>query len=351
MISKFLDPKNDIAFRKIFGTEANKDILIHFINDILGFKGADKVEDVEFLSPIQDPEIASQKQSIVDVLCRDAKGVQIIVEMQVAQAKGFEKRAQYYASKAYSRQLHKGQNEGNRYENLKEVIFIAVADCVIFPNKAAYKSDHVILDKVTYENDLQDFSFTFIELPKFKKSNISDLENIIEKWCYFFKYASNTTEKDVEKFAGADTVIKTAYEVVNQFNWNEKELIAYEDEVKRVMDNIAVLDFQLDKAESKGMQIGLERGMQQGMQKGMQQGMQKGMQKGLKMGMKDGLVKGMKDGLAQGIKKGENTGKIEAQLKIIQKMFKQKLDINLIAEVTGYSVEELTRLSKNFDAK
>ncbi len=80
-ISKFLDPKNDVAFRRIFGTEKNKDILIHFLNDILGFTGKDEVKEIEFLSTIQDAEIASDKQSIVDVLCRDSSGNRYIIEM------------------------------------------------------------------------------------------------------------------------------------------------------------------------------------------------------------------------------------------------------------------------------
>ena len=66
-LSKFLDPKNDVAFKKVFGSEKHKDILIHFINDILELKGNEQIEEVEFLSPIQDAEIASKKQSIVDV--------------------------------------------------------------------------------------------------------------------------------------------------------------------------------------------------------------------------------------------------------------------------------------------
>ncbi len=80
-LSKFLDPKNDISFKRIFGTEKNKDILIHFLNDILGFTGKSTIQDIEFLSTIQDPDIASKKQSIVDVLCRDENGLQVIVEM------------------------------------------------------------------------------------------------------------------------------------------------------------------------------------------------------------------------------------------------------------------------------
>nr|WP_264687670.1 Rpn family recombination-promoting nuclease/putative transposase [Wolbachia endosymbiont (group B) of Erynnis tages] len=80
-LSKFLDARNDIAFRRIFGTEKNKDILIHFLNDILGLTDDNKIKDVSFLSPIQDPVIASQKQSIVDVLCVDSTGIKTIIEM------------------------------------------------------------------------------------------------------------------------------------------------------------------------------------------------------------------------------------------------------------------------------
>jgi len=251
-LSKFLDPKNDIAFRKVFGSEKHKDIVIHFINDILELKGNDQIENVEFLSPIQDPEIASKKQSIVDVLCRDKNGIQIIVEMQIAPTKGFEKRAQYYAAKAYSGQLNKGNEEDGKYHNLKEVIFIAIADCIIFADKKEYKSDHVILDKNSYEHNLKDFYFTFIELPKFKKNNIAELKTIVDKWCYFFKHAPETSEEDLINIIGSDLIIEKAYNALNQFNWSETELIAYDEEIKRIRDNIAALDYQYDKGKADG---------------------------------------------------------------------------------------------------
>jgi predicted transposase/invertase (TIGR01784 family) len=101
--SKYLDPKNDYAFKRIFGTEKNQDILVHFLNDMLSFSGKNQIQSVSFLKTAQDPEIAAKKQSLVDVLCKDETGRQYIVEMQVARTPGFEKRAQYYAAKAYSR--------------------------------------------------------------------------------------------------------------------------------------------------------------------------------------------------------------------------------------------------------
>ena len=190
MLYKFLDPKNDIAFKKIFGSEKNKDILIHFLNDMITFKGNAQIKSVTFLTTNQEPETAIHKTSIVDILCKDEKGNTYIVEMQVAKEKGFEKRAHYYASKAYCSQIH----TGGEYHDLKEVIFLAIANFTMFPNKKGYKSDHIILDRESFENDLKDFSFTFIELPKFKK-NIDQLTDIADKWSYFFKHAEETFRK------------------------------------------------------------------------------------------------------------------------------------------------------------
>ncbi len=236
MLTKFLDPKNDVAFKRIFGTEKHKDILIHFLNDILGFSKGEKIQRISFLRPALDPEIASKKQSIVDVLCTDEKGSQYIVEMQVARVAGFEKRAQYYAAKAYVSQM----NSGEEYHKLKEVIFLAITDFIMFPEKEEYKSDHVILDKNSYSQSLKDFYFCFLELPKFNKT-MDDLQTMIEKWAYFFKYAARTHESEVDKITGSDEVIRQAYAVLNQFSWSQEELHTYEQEKKRELDAKAIL--------------------------------------------------------------------------------------------------------------
>ncbi|WP_375316112.1 Rpn family recombination-promoting nuclease/putative transposase [Wolbachia endosymbiont (group A) of Colletes cunicularius] len=295
-LSKFLDPKNDVAFRRIFGTEKNKGILIHFLNDILGLTGKNEIKDIEFLSTIQDPDIAAKKQSIVDVLCRDENGVQVIVEMQVAKTKGFEKRAQYYAAKAYSRQADKG----DQYHNLKEIIFIAIADCVLFPNKSEYKSKHTIRDEGTNEHDLKDFYFIFIELPKFPKTKEDQLSSIVEKWIYFFKYADETSEEELEKIIGSDLIIKKAYEELNRFNWSEKEFIAYEQEIKRILDEQAVLAQKLDDATQKGR--------------------------------------------LEGIQIGHEKGRKAEKIEVAKNSLKAGVSIDVIAEITGLSIDEIERL-------
>ena len=259
MLTKFLDPKNDFAFKRIFGTEKNKDILIHFLNDMLTFKDRALIQDVTFLKTIQDPETASKKTSIVDILCKDENDNRYIVEMQVAKEKGFEKRAQYYASKAYISQA----NAGGEYHNLREVIFLAIAEFVMFPKKKQWKSEHVILDRNSYEHDLKDFSFTFLELPKFQKS-IAELSTISDKWMYFFKNAEETTESDLEKLVGKDMIIERAYDELDRFHWNEEELLTYDQEEKYEGAYIASMAQKYDEGLEKGLEKGREEGREEG---------------------------------------------------------------------------------------
>ncbi|MGL9702358.1 MAG: Rpn family recombination-promoting nuclease/putative transposase [Wolbachia sp.] len=251
-LSKFLNPKLDLTFKKIFGTEKNKNILIHFLNDILGFTGIDTIQEVEFLSTYMDPEIALDKQSIVDVLCKDSRGLRYVIEMQLARDKGFEKRAHLYAAKAYSRQVGKG----GKYIDLKTVFFIAISDNAIFPEEVEYISTHNIREVKTNGHYLKDFQFVFIELPKFAKNRVEELESTIERWCFFFKYAEDTTDEDLRNIAEKSPIIKLAYDELDKFRWNEKDLIAYEERLMDLRKEEGILAQKLDDATEKGRQEG-----------------------------------------------------------------------------------------------
>jgi predicted transposase/invertase (TIGR01784 family) len=299
MLSKFLDPKNDVAFKKIFGTEKNKDILIHFLNDVITFRGHGHIIDVTFLKTVQDPETAASKTSIVDILCKDQRGNTYIVEMQVAKEKGFEKRAQYYASKAYISQA----NSGGEYHTLKEIIFLAIADFVMFPDKKAYKSNHVILDAESHENDLKDFSFTFLELPKFNK-DIGHLANMSDKWIYFFKHAEETSEKEVHKLIGHDQIIERAFDELNRFGWNEQELFTYDQAEKYAGAYRASMAQKFD----------------------------------------EGKAEGKVEGRAEGKVEGKAEGEAEERNKIAKNMLIEGLSIDVISKLTGLAKETITEL-------
>ncbi|WP_265045191.1 MULTISPECIES: Rpn family recombination-promoting nuclease/putative transposase [unclassified Wolbachia] len=295
-LSKFLDPKNDLSFKKIFGSEKNKNILIHFLNDILGFSSDNQIKEIEFLSAIMDPEIASDKQSIVDVLCKDSIGNRFVIEMQLARDKGFEKRAQLYAAKAYSRQLDKSGN----YIDLQKVFFIAISNCNLLPEEVDYISTHNIRDIKTNGHYLKDLQFVFIELPKFTKNRVEQLKNTTERWCFFFKYAEETTEEDLKKIAAEAPIIKLAYDELDRFRWNEKDLIAYEERILSVQKEKAILAQKLDDATQKGR--------------------------------------------LEGIQVGHEKGKIEGKIEVAKNSLKAGVSIDIIAQITGLSVDEIQKL-------
>ena len=296
--SRFLDPKNDYLFKRLFGKEQNKDILIYFINSILNLTGERAVQDVTYLRPDQNPEYGYKKESMVDVLCRDQTGTQFIIQIKVAKFSEFEERAQVYATNAYVNQM----NVGGKYEKLKEVIFIALTEYVKFPDKPDWKSERVTLDKKRFEKDLKylkEFSFTYIELPKFKKT-INELTTTEEKWVYFFKHAHETLEKDVETYLGDDVVLKKAFYESTKFSMSEQEWNSYESALKNERDAKAIEDYNIEQ----------------------------------------GKIEGRIEGLAEGEAKGEKAAKIE----IAQGMLAKKMDVKLIAELTGLTVIEINEL-------
>ena len=143
---KFVDVKNDVAFRKIFGNEKKKVILISFLNAVLDLNGYDRIKDVTLLNPFQLPRIKGEKSSIIDVRAIDNKGATFIIEMQVAEPEGLEKRILYYSSKDYAAQI----NSGEDYPLLRHVYFIGVLNFTYFSG-TNYFSKQLIIDEETGE--------------------------------------------------------------------------------------------------------------------------------------------------------------------------------------------------------
>ena len=337
----YLDPKNDFAFKKIFGSEQNKDILITFLNDVLNHDHVGQIVEVTFLPTVKNPEIAAQKESLFDVLCRDQNGVQYIVEVQIARTDNFLKRAEYYASKAYSRQLEQGQD----YSELKEVIFLAITDFVLFPKKnpGAVKTDHFILDKNTHEHDLKGFSFTFIELPKFKKK-LHELENDTERWYFYLKHAPETVKAEYEELIKQTPILERAYDVLLRYNWNEAELNTYEGVLKNVRDAASKINYAHNEGIKQGRKAGIKEGIQKGREEGKKLGLQKGRLEGREEGEKLGLQKGRLEGRKEGKKEGEKLGLQKGAEKIAQQMFADGASTEKIQKWTGLSVAQIETL-------
>ena len=251
MLTKYLNPRNDVSFRKLFGREDNKDLLIRFLNAILELKDSEQIKEVKFLNPDQAPRFWEAKRSIVDVLVTDQQGTYYVVEMQVLHTPDFDKRVQYYAAKTYVDQLRVGEG----YGKLCPVYFIAIADHIIFPEKEAYKSLHLICDHKTGSNDLNAFRFSFIELPKFKKT-VDQINGLEEQWLYFLKHAE---ELDEVPAGLSDVTVQKAFQVLDSFGWSNEDKRQYEDMM------IAIFDEQgrISESYNEGKEEGREEGKKQ----------------------------------------------------------------------------------------
>ncbi len=293
---KFVDPKNDVAFQKIFGNENKTEILISFLNAVLGLHGDQEIEEITILNPFQTPKIEALKYTILDVRARDRRGVTFIVEMQVEHLPGYEKRFLYYTSKAYVSQIERAVD----YPRLNQVIFIGILDFNAFEGEH-YLTRHVILNDKTYQQSIRDLEFNFIELPKFHKQ-AAELETLLDKWIYFIKHASNL---EVIPPNTEESPLLSAYESANKFGWSRDEMELYDywdmkEQDARGIYEKAVKD-ALKKGHEEGMQQGHEEGMQQGREEGMQQGREEGMQQGREEGRREALAEIVRSLLAGGL--------------------------------------------------
>ena len=250
---KFADPKNDVAFRKIFGNEAKKVILISFLNSVLNLEGNMKIIHLDFLTTFQLPRITGLKTSIIDVKVKDQMGNTYLVEMQLSEVIGFDKRVQYYVSKEYSSQIEKGDDYSVRtgFKPVPTVVLVGILEFDYFKGNN-YLTRHLLLNVETLENELKDINFNFIELPKFKKE-LSECKTLTDKWIYFIKNAENleVIPPDV-----SDEGLKEAYTESDKHNWTKDELASYDYFLMREQDERGKVELAEKRAEEKkGLEI------------------------------------------------------------------------------------------------
>ncbi|MBY0292394.1 MAG: Rpn family recombination-promoting nuclease/putative transposase [Alphaproteobacteria bacterium] len=223
----FVDPKNDVAFMKLFATEEHKPLLISFLNSLLRLQGGRAIKNVELLPTKHTPQIKVAKRAILDVKCTDQRKFQYTVIIQNRNIPKFIEKYNY-TPHAYTSQLGIAVD----YIELKPVILLTIANHNLFPEKIDHINYYKALDRRTREHDLEDLSYAFVELSKFKKAE-ADLKTVEDQWLYLF--TSYNKLKSIPKEASEE--IQEAYKTLEQFNWNYgardayfKEGMAFTDE-------------------------------------------------------------------------------------------------------------------------
>lgn len=264
-MKKYLDPKADLTFKKIFGE--HEDLLISLLNALLPLKEDELVEEVEYLSPELVPDNYVGKNSIVDVRCKDIMGRQFLVEMQMLWTPAFQQRVLFNASKVFVRQLDKRR----RYELLQPVYSLNLVNEVFmkdYPDEFIH--NYNIVHDLHDDKLIKGLHFTFIELPKFKPQTIMEKKMAVLWLKFLTQIDEDTTVVPQDLLDNPET--SKALETVEEAAMTKSELLAYDDFWDKVGAErllfIASNKISREKGFAKGRAVGLEEGRQEGRQEG-----------------------------------------------------------------------------------
>ena len=329
---KYLDPKADMTFKKVFGE--HEDLVISFLNSLLPFESEDElIKSVEYLNPELVPLNPLKKDSIVDVRCKDSRGRQFIVEMQMMWTSEYKQRVLFNASKAYVSQLECGQD----YDLLHPVYSLNMVND-IYSDSEDYYHDYRIVEIAETNEVIEGLRFIFIELPKFTPKNYGDKKMQV-LWLRYLTEINSRTRVVSEELT-SNPVINKAVAQLEVSAFSDAQLLGYD----RFWDMVSTAKMQISSSRKEGFRRGhkegLEAGMKEGLEKGMEKGMKEGMEKGLEKGMKEGMEKGMKEGKKEGKKEGMR----EERIKNARGMKAEGIADEIIARVTGLTPEEMAAL-------
>ena len=254
---RFINPKTDYAFKKIFGSEQSHDILISFLNAML-YDSKPIIQDLEILNPYLAPKIRGVKETYLDVKAKLDNDSTVIIEMQVLNIEGFEKRILYNAAKAYSNQLGVGQD----YSLLNPVIALTITDFVMFPEMEHLISRFILKEKdFLIDYPIYDIELVFVELPKFEKE-VNALETLADKWLYFLKCSRQLAI--VPESMNVVPEIKRAFEIANEVNLTPEQIEDMEMQEMFIHDQRNIVKKALNQGRAEGRQEGREEGVEEG---------------------------------------------------------------------------------------
>ena len=264
VIMEKISPRVDLAFKKIFGVEENKDLLISLINSIVGKE--DQVKEVTLLNPYNPKNFKQDKLSILDVKATNQDGKRFNIEIQISDEADYDKRALYYWAKLYTEQLKVAQD----YSALSKAIGIHILNFTSIPQAKNYHNVFHITEKENGFAYFKDLELHTIELNKFTSDSSEELKDIVAKtrtaldiWVAFLTRHDLLTADRLPKELD-DKNLKKALHVLDVLNFSEEERELYEDHLKWLRIEANTLKKAAAEALAEGISIGEARGIEKG---------------------------------------------------------------------------------------
>ena len=267
-MAKFINPFSDIGFKRIFGQEFSKPLLMSFLNSLL--VGEKTIVDITFLDKEQ-PAIYDEDRSLIyDISCKTTDDEHIIVEMQNREQPYFKKRSVYYISEAISRQGERGAEW--RYA-IKAVYLVAFLNFSLPDIGDSFRTDVALMDMKTGRLFSNDLRLIYLQLPHFVKE-VDECDNDFDRWIYVLK---NMEALNRLPWAAKNSVFERLSQIADISSLSKEERMKYDEGIRKYRDTLCVMD----GAYLKGIAEGMEKGIAEGMEKGIAEGMEKGIAEGV----------------------------------------------------------------------
>ena len=300
-MAKYLDPKADLTFKKVFGE--HKELLISFLNALLPLPEGKEIVTLEYLPSEMVTLNPDKKDTIVDVRCKDKDGRQFLVEMQMYWTDAFRQRVLLNTCKAYSLPADRGE----KYSELKPVYTLSLVNDIAFPELPDdFYHCYMMTHSKYKEYTIDDIEMIFVELPKFKPDTMLDKKMAV-LWLRFLTEINEHT-KEVDKELLSDDNVAKAVSLVEESAYSDAELWA----IDRYWDSVSRERTALSEKYLKGEAKGREEGRA--------------------------------EGLAEGEKMGREEGRKEQAYEIARNLMAIHLPIESIVKVTGLSEDEIASL-------
>ncbi|MFZ4583421.1 MAG: Rpn family recombination-promoting nuclease/putative transposase [Paludibacter sp.] len=256
---KYLNPFTDYGFKKLFGEEPNKDLLLDFLNELLHNEQG-RITDLTYLRNEHLGNTEADRRSIFDLYCENEKGEKFIVELQKTKQKFFKDRALYYSTFPIQEQAKKG----DWIYELKAVYTIAILDFVFDDDKSEpekYRYDVKLSDIETNKVFYDKLTFIYLEMPKFDKK-VEDLDNRFEKWLFVIRNL-NRLERIPDKLR--EKIFDKLFEVAEIAKFTPEQIQSYQDSLKNYRDTKASLDTAFEEGKMDEKKEVAKAGLREGL--------------------------------------------------------------------------------------
>jgi predicted transposase/invertase (TIGR01784 family) len=271
MEAKYINPFTDFGFKKIFGEEASKPLLMDFLNSLLPPEG--QIKQLSFKNTEQLGPIAELRKAVYDIYCENEKGEKFIVELQKAKQNYFKERTIFYSTFPISEQAQKGDWN----YDLKAVYCVGVLD-FRFDDYTSDEESRQVVHKILLKNQhgkvfYDKLTYIYLEMPNFNKTE-EQLSGRLDKWLYFIKHLEDFEQ--IPRIFNKEEIFIDAFKKAELSKLDRIELKDYQQSLKIYRDLKGVIDTAISEGLEIGEAIGYDRGVEDGVKEGIKEGIKEG---------------------------------------------------------------------------